>query len=91
MWHCVTKCNNPLTQGAGGWYSTYMENTKKLVLEVTPPERLAYAWAVAQSHAYRTPSVSEGLLARCREATAQLSAPECWLLLSEVPSLVGAS
>ena len=66
-----------------------MENTKNFLLEVTPQERLAYAWAVAQSDAYRTPSVGECLLARCREATAQLSASECWLLLSEVPSLVG--
>ena len=67
-----------------------MENTETFLLEVTPQERLAYAWAVVQSHAYRNPSVSERLLARCQEATAQLSTPECWLLLSEVPALVGA-
>jgi hypothetical protein len=61
-----------------------------MILETTPQERLAYAWAVAQSHALRTPSVSERLLARCREAASQLSAPECWQLLAEVPALVAA-
>jgi hypothetical protein len=66
-----------------------MENTETFLLEVTPQERLAYAWAVAQSHAYRSTLVSERLLARCREATAQLSTPDCWLLLSEVPALLG--
>jgi hypothetical protein len=59
-------------------------------LEVSPQEQLAYAWAVAQSHAYRSPSVHERLLARCREAAYQLSAPECWELLSEVPALQAA-
>lgn len=57
-------------------------------LDVTPQERLAYAWAVAQSKAYRSPSVSDRLLNRCREAAYQLSAPDCWQLLSEVPALM---
>ena len=67
-----------------------MKNNKTPTLsltEVSPQERLAYAWAVAQSHAYRSHSVSERLLERCREATHQLSTPDCWMLLSEVPQL----
>lgn len=56
-------------------------------LESTPQEQLAYAWAVAQSHAHRNPAVSERLLARCREAAYQLSTPDCWQLLGEVPTL----
>ena len=58
-----------------------------MLLEVSPQERLAYAWAVATSHHYRSPRVAERHLQRAREATAQLSAPECWELLSEVPHL----
>ena len=69
-------------------YNNSMENNTTLSLtEASPQERLAYAWAVAQSHAYRSPSVSERLLERCRQATHQLSTPDCWLLLSEVPQL----
>ena len=70
-----------------------MKNTNPSSLaltEVTPQERLAYAWAVAQSHAYRSPSVSERLLECCRQATYQLSASDCWMLLAEVPALQGA-
>ena len=58
--------------------------------EVSPQERLAYAWAVAQSHAYRSSTVSEHLLESCRRATYQLSTPDCWMLLAEVPALQGA-
>ena len=61
-----------------------MENNE---LNFSAQERLAYAWAVAQSHAYRSSSVNERLLARCREATAQLSSADCWGLLAEVPQL----
>jgi len=67
-----------------------MEKTETLMLEVSPQERLAYAWAVAQSHAYRSSTVSERLLEQCRAATAQLSTPDCWMLLAEVPGLVVA-
>ena len=58
-----------------------------MILEVSPQERLAYAWAVATSNFYRSPIVAERHLKRAREATYQLSAPECWELLSEVPAL----
>ena len=64
--------------------------TRLALTEATPQERLAYAWAVAQSHAYRSSTVSERLLESCRRATYQLSAPDCWMLLSEVPALQGA-
>ena len=57
---------------------------------VTPQERLAYAWAVAQSDFNRLPSVSDRLLQRCREAAALLSNVEAYDLLADVPSLVGA-
>ena len=53
----------------------------------TVQERLAYAWAVAQSELYRAPSVSERLLERCREAAGRLSVEEALELLEEVPSL----
>jgi hypothetical protein len=56
-------------------------------LEVSPQERLAYAWAVAQSQAQRSYTVSERLLESCRRATCQLSTPDCWMLLAEVPAL----
>ena len=59
-----------------------------MLLEVTPQERLAYAWAVAHCHHKRLYTVSERVLNRCREATYQLSTPDCWLLLSEVPALM---
>jgi uncharacterized protein YndB with AHSA1/START domain len=55
-------------------------------LETTPQERLAYAWAIAESNHRRLPTVSERILTRCREAAYQLSSPDCWLLLSEVPA-----
>jgi hypothetical protein len=67
-----------------------MKNTEIPALplaEVNPQERLAYAWAVAQSNAYRTPTVSEVLLEKCRRAAYQLSASDCWQLLAEVPAL----
>jgi hypothetical protein len=67
-----------------------MKNTEVPALplaEVAPQERLAYAWAVAQSHAYRSPFVSERLLDSCRRAAYQLSTPDCWMLLAEVPAL----
>jgi len=70
-----------------------MKNTKTpcfALTEATPQERLAYAWAVAQSAAWRSYGVSENLLDSCRRATRQLSAPDCWLLLAEVPALQGA-
>ena len=57
-------------------------------LDVTPQERLAYAWAVAECHHRRLPAVREYVLNRCREAAYQLSAPDCWQLLSEVPALM---
>ena len=66
------------------------ETTFRPLAEVCPQERLAWAWAVAQSSHLNLPKVSEALLARCREAAFQLSAPECWELLSEVPALQGA-
>ena len=58
-----------------------------MILDVSPQERLAYAWAVAQSQAYRSYTVSERLLDSCRRATYQLSSPDCWMLLAEVPAL----
>jgi hypothetical protein len=67
-----------------------MKNTETLLLDVTPQERLAYAWAVAESHHRRFSSVSERLLARCRRSTSQINTPDCWLLLSEVPVLMGS-
>lgn len=70
-----------------------MKNTEtpfRPLAEVRPQERLAYAWAVAQSAAYRAPTVSEALLARCREAAEQLADSDCWQLLSEVPTLGAA-
>ena len=59
-----------------------------MLLEVTPQERLAYAWAVADCHHRRLYTVPERILNRCREATYQLSTPDCWQLLSEVPALM---
>jgi len=56
----------------------------------TVHERLAYAWAVVQSASYRSPSVPEWLLERCREAANQLNVEEALELLQEVPSLVVA-
>jgi hypothetical protein len=70
-----------------------MKNTNPpsfALTEVTPQERLAYAWAVAQSVAWRSYGVSDNLLDSCRRATYQLSASDCWLLLAEVPVLQGA-
>ena len=64
-----------------------MEKTQTALLEVSPQERLAYAWAVAQSQVHRSPLVSERLLAEARRATYQLSTPDCWMLLAEVPAL----
>jgi hypothetical protein len=67
-----------------------MKNTEIPALplaEVNPQERLAYAWAVAQSHAYRSTRVSDRLLDQCRRSTYQLSASDCWQLLAEVPAL----
>lgn len=58
--------------------------------EVAPQERLAYAWAVAQAAAWRRQSVNEGLLDKCRKAAWQLSTPDAWILLAEIPSLQGA-
>ena len=59
-----------------------------MLLEASPQERLAYAWAVAESYHWRTPQVSERRIERYRESTAQLSASDCWQLLSEVPALM---
>ena len=56
-------------------------------LEVSPQERLAYAWAVADCAHMRLSAVHERIVERYRERTAQLSTPECWELLSEVPNL----
>lgn len=58
-----------------------------MILEVSPQERLAYAWAVADCAHMRLSAVHERVVERYRERTAQLSAPECWELLSEVPAL----
>lgn len=58
-----------------------------MILEVSPQERLAYAWAVADCTHMRLSAVHERIIERYRERTAQLSAPECWELLSEVPAL----
>ncbi len=58
-----------------------------MYLETTPQERLAYAWAIAESNHRRLPHVTERVLTRCREAAYQLSSPDCWLLLSEVPTM----
>jgi hypothetical protein len=54
---------------------------------LSPQERLAYAWAVAQSDFFRSPLVSDRLLQRCREATTLLSNAEAYDLLADVPSL----
>ena len=59
-----------------------------MLLEVSPQERLAYAWAVADSQHKRLSQVSEHLIERYRERTAQLSPSDCWQLLSEVPALM---
>jgi hypothetical protein len=56
-------------------------------LNSTPQEQLAYAWAVAESAHKRLPTVSDRVLTRCREATHQLSTPDCLMMLSEVPAL----
>jgi hypothetical protein len=56
-----------------------------MLLEVSPQERLAYAWAVADSHHMRLTQVSERLIERYRERTAQLSTTECWDWLSAYP------
>ena len=58
-----------------------------MILEVSPQERLAYAWAVAHCAHRRLSGVHEHVVERCREATYQLSTPDCWLLLGEVPAL----
>ena len=55
--------------------------------EVSPQERLAYAWAVVQSNFENSPSVSERLLDRCRFAAYKLSDADAWDLLADVPSL----
>jgi hypothetical protein len=92
-WPNVTDCNNapkPLDFSPKTCHTTYMKNTETLLLDVTPQERLAYAWAVAESHHRRLSSVSERLLARCRRSTSQINTPDCWLLLSEVPVLMGS-
>ncbi len=57
-------------------------------LESSPQEQLAYAWAVAQSKAYRSNYVSDRLLAKCRSAAYHLSTSDALQLLSEVPHLV---
>ena len=59
-----------------------------MLLEATPQERLAYAWAVADCHHRRLSAVHEHIVERYRERTAQLSSPDCWQLLSEVPALM---
>lgn len=56
-------------------------------IELSPQERLAYAWAVAHCTHLRLSAVHERVVERYRKCTAQLSAPECWQLLSEVPAL----
>ncbi len=57
---------------------------------VTVQEKLAYAWAVAQSEFYRSPFVSDRVLQRCREAASQLSVEEAIELLQDVSALVVA-
>jgi hypothetical protein len=57
-------------------------------LDSTPQEQLAYAWAMAHATHVKVYHVTEKALARCRNATYQLSTPEALELLAEVPSLL---
>lgn len=57
-----------------------------MLLEVSPQERLAYAWAVADSHHRRLSAVHEHIVERYRERTAHLSTTECWDWLRDYPS-----
>jgi len=58
-----------------------------MILEVSPQERLAWAWALRTTAAVGLSQITERRLEEARRATYQLSAPECWELLSEVPAL----
>jgi hypothetical protein len=64
-----------------------MEKTQIALLEVSPQERLAWAWALRSSAAVGLPVVTERRLDEARRATHLLSAPEAWEFLSEVPAL----
>jgi hypothetical protein len=55
--------------------------------EITIQERLAYSWAVQMSVFFRSLTVSERTLRRCREAAYQLSDLEALDLLADVPYL----
>ena len=61
-----------------------------MILEVSPQERLAWAWALRTTAAAGLSQVTERRLEEARRATHQLSAPECWELLAEVPALWAA-
>jgi hypothetical protein len=65
---------------------------KETTVTVTPTvqERLAYAWAVADSQFFRLPSVNDRVLARCWESARLLTEQEALELLADVPSLVVA-
>jgi len=64
-----------------------MEKTQTTLLEVSPQERLAWAWALRSADAYGLQRVTERCLEEARRATYQLSTPDCWMLLAEVPAL----
>jgi len=64
-----------------------MEKTQTVLLEVSPQERLAWAWALRSADAYGLQRVTEHRLEEARRATYQMSAPEAWAWLAEVPAL----
>jgi len=64
-----------------------MEKTQIALLEVSPQERLAWAWALRSTAAVGLTQISERRLEEARRATYLLSAPEAWEFLSEVPAL----
>ena len=68
-------------------HTTSMEKTQIALLEVSPQERLAWAWALRSTAACGLMQVTERRLEEARRATYQMSAPEAWAWLAEVPSL----
>jgi hypothetical protein len=68
-------------------YIRIMKETTVTVTH-TVQQRLAYAWAVADSQYFRLPSVNDRVLARCWESARQLTEQEALDLLADVPALV---